>query len=255
MTDPAEQASELRALHHQQEPLLLPNAWDAASARVVAEAGFPVIATSSLAVAASLGFPDSDAMPADEAFAVVARIAGGVELPVTADLEAGYRLPPGDLVRRLLAAGAVGCNLEDTDHHGPDTLVPLERQAERLRAVREASDATGVRIVINARIDIFLRGQGDPQSRLPEAVRRGKAYLEAGADCLYPIGLMDTDVLAAFIREVDAPVNAWLRPDGPTVETLTALGVARISLAAGLFRGAMGEVQRAVEDLRRPPRS
>jgi 2-methylisocitrate lyase-like PEP mutase family enzyme len=229
---------------------VLPNAWDVASARAVAGAGFPVIATSSHAVAASLGYPDSDAMPAQTAFEAVARIAAGVDLPVTADIEAGYRLPAADLVDRLLDAGAVGCNLEDTDHHGPDVLVPIEGQVERLAAVREAADAAGVPIVINARVDVFLRRIGTPESQLAEGVRRGRAYLEAGADCVYPIGLTDPNTIERFVREVGAPVNAWLRPDGPSLDTLSRLGVARVSLAGGLFRRAMAEVERALDELK-----
>src|SRR5437764_15300934 len=138
VTDLTQHAQTLRALHRGSRPLLLPNVWDVASAQAVARAGFPVIATSSHAVAASLGFPDSDVMPADAAFDAVARIASSVHLPVTADLDAGYGLPAADFVQRLLDAGAVGCNLEDTDHHGADVLVPVETQVERLQGVRRA---------------------------------------------------------------------------------------------------------------------
>lgn len=249
-TDLLRQAETLRRLHHGPQPLLLPNAWDVVTARAVAEAGFLVVATSSVAVAASLGQPDTDSMPPDLAFGAIARIAAGVEVLVTADLEAGYQLPAPELVERLLAAGAVGCNLEDTDHHGPDVLVPAERQAERLQAVRAASEAAGVPIVINARIDVFLRQSGEPASRLPEAIRRGRAYLAAGADCLYPIGLTDPPTIGAFVREVGAPVNVWLRPDGPSRQELAELGVARISLAGGLFRRSMAAIQRALEELK-----
>lgn len=250
MSDLVRYAQALRGLHYGSQPLLLPNAWDVASARLVAEAGFPVIATSSHAVAASLGFPDTDAMPADVAFGAVARVAAGVEVPVTADLEAGYGLSPGEFVDRLLAAGAVGCNLEDTDHRGSAGLVAVERQAERLDAVRAAGEAAGVPIVINARVDVFIREFGPPESRLEEAIRRGKAYLAAGADCVYPIGLTDQDAIASFVREMGAPVNIWLRPDAPSRQTLAALGVARISLAAGLFRRAMSAARQALGELR-----
>ena len=249
MRDLSGQARILRDLHQGPVPLLLPNVWDAATTGAVAGAGFPVIATSSHAVAASLGFPDADAMPAEAAFAAVARIAAATDLPVTADLEAGYGLPPAEFVARLLAAGAVGCNLEDTDHHGPDVLVPVEQQVERLRAIREASESVGVPIVINARIDVFIREAGDPATRLSEAIRRGRAYLAAGADCLYPIGLTDAAAIETFVREVGAPVNIWLRPDAPSRATLAQLGVARISLAAGLFRRAMAEVQKVLDEL------
>jgi 2-methylisocitrate lyase-like PEP mutase family enzyme len=244
------QAQDLREHHHRREPLLLPNAWDVASAQAVVDAGFAVVATTSLAVAASLGFPDADLMPADLAFEAVARIARAVTVPVTADLEAGYQLPAGEFVQRLLAAGAVGCNLEDTDHHGPDVLVPTATQVERLRAIREAADAAEVPIVINARIDVFLRQSGDPHTLLPEAIERGKAYLAAGVDCLYPFGLTDPDAIQTFVQKVGAPVNIWLRPGGPSRETLAHLGVARISLGARLFRRAMAEVARALDELK-----
>jgi 2-methylisocitrate lyase-like PEP mutase family enzyme len=250
MTELRERAEMLRSLHHGREPLILPNVWDAASAGVVADAGFPVVATSSHAVAASLGYADTDSMPPEAAFAAVARIAAAADRPVTADIEAGYGLSPEDLVGRLLDAGAVGCNLEDSDHHGAGVLVPVDRQADWLRAVRDASETAGVPIVINARVDVFIREAGEPESRLPEAIRRGKAYLEAGADCVYPIGLTDRDAIAAFVREVAAPVNIWLRPDAPDRATLAELGVARISLAAGLFRRAMAEIRRALDGLR-----
>jgi 2-methylisocitrate lyase-like PEP mutase family enzyme len=246
----ATQAQSLRSLHFGSQPLILPNTWDVASARAVAEAGFPVVATSSYAVAESLGFPDSDVMPVDIAFGAVERIAGSVDLPVTADLEAGYGLSAPEFVDRLLDAGAVGCNFEDSDHHGHDVLVPVERQAARVRALRQAGDAAGVPIVINARVDVFIREFGDPEARLPEAIRRGRAYLDAGADCIYPIGLTDRDAIAAFVREMAAPVNIWLRPDAPPLATLAELGVARVSLAAGLFRRAMAEVRRALDELK-----
>ena len=248
--DLARQAEMLRRLHHGAQPLLLPNVWDVASAHAVAGAGFPVIATSSHAVAASLGYPDNDSMPVEEAFGAIARISRTIDVPMTADLEAGYRLPAPELVRRLLDAGAVGCNLEDTDHHGPGVLAPIATQVERLRAVREAGRAAGVPIVINARIDVFLREAGEPESRLPEAIRRGQAYASAGADCLYPIGLGDPAAIETFMREVGAPVNIWLRPGGPSRATLAGLGVARISLAGGLFRRSMAEIERALDELR-----
>lgn len=248
-----QQARDLRDRHHRREPLLLPNAWDVASAQAVADAGFAVVATTSLGVAVSLGFPDADVMPAELAFDAVARIARAVSVPVTADLEAGYQLPAAEFVQRLLAAGAVGCNLEDTDHHGPADLVPIPHHVERLRAIREAADAAGVPVVINARIDVFLRQSGDPPTLLPEAIERGKAYLAAGADCLYPFGLTDQDAIHTFVQEVGAPVNIWLQPVGPSRATLARLGVARISLGARLFRRAMAEVSRALDELKSEP--
>jgi 2-methylisocitrate lyase-like PEP mutase family enzyme len=147
----AERATALRALHSGQRPLVLPNAWDVASARLVVKAGFPVVATSSGAIAATLGHQDDDSMPIGEAFGVVARIARNVPVPVTADLEAGYGVPPAELVNRLLDAGAVGCNLEDTDHHGGGGLIDADAHVERLGAIRQAANDAGVDIVLNAR--------------------------------------------------------------------------------------------------------
>ena len=253
--DLVQKAELLRSLHHGSQPLLLPNAWDVASARAVEKAGFPVVATSSYAIAESLGQPDSDAMPPDLAFGVIDRVANAVAAPVTADLEAGYQLPATELVQRILEAGAVGCNLEDTDHHGSDMLVSLERQVERLRAVRQASDEAGVPLVINARVDVFIRNAGAPETQLDEAIRRGKAYLDAGADCVYPIGLCDAIAIERFVREVQAPVNIWLRPDAPSLQTLTNLGVTRVSLATGLFRRSLAEIDRALGELGEPRRT
>ncbi len=183
----AEAAEEFRALHHAPEVLVLPNPWDVATARIVEAAGFPAVATSSAAVAGSLGHPDDDTMDPDVAFAAVRRIADAVAVPVTADLEGGYQLGPDELVERLLAAGAIGCNLEDTDHHGPGVLVDIDVQAERLAAIRAASRAAGVEIVINARTDAHARGLGEPAEQIDEMIRRGRRYLEACADCVYPI--------------------------------------------------------------------
>ncbi len=249
-SDLAQKAETLRSLHNGSSPLVLPNAWDVVSARAVEAAGFPVVATSSAAVAESLGFEDSDSMPVDAAFGAVGRVARAVSVPVTADIEAGYQLSAGELVARLLEAGAVGCNFEDTDHHGPDGLVPVARQAERLKAIRQASDDAGVPVVINARIDLFLRGTGSLETRLAEAIERGRAYLEAGADCLYPIGLTDADTIMTFVREVRAPVNIWLRPDGPSLQALAEMGVVRVSLATGLFRRSVTEIERALAELK-----
>ena len=165
--------------------MVLPNAWDVASARLVVKAGFPVVATSSGAIAATLGYEDNDSMPVDEAFGVIARIARSVSVPVTADVEAGYRLSPKDLVERLLDAGAVGCNLEDTDHHGGAGLVDAGENAERLRAVRQAASEAGVDIVLNARVDV-LAPEGDRRELFEEAVRRARLYLAGGGRLRLP---------------------------------------------------------------------
>ena len=236
-------AALLRSLHVPGRPLLLPNAWDAASARLVADAGFPVVATSSAAVAEALGYPDGNVTPPDEVFAAVTRITRVVSVPVTVDVEGGYGLDASELAERLLESGAVGCNLEDTDHRAGG-LVALEAQAARLADLRKAA---GDGLVINARVDSFLTG--DQEAALPEAVERARAYLAAGADCVYPILVRDPAVLAAFTEAVaPAAVNATRLPNGPSRETLAELGIARISAGGGLWARARATITQALTE-------
>jgi 2-methylisocitrate lyase-like PEP mutase family enzyme len=248
--DLAAEAERLRALHHGPDLLVLPNAWDAASAVAVEGAGFPAVATSSGAVARSLGVDDADSMGADMAFAAVARIAAAVGVPVTADLEAGYGLAPEEVTARLLAVGAVGCNLEDTDHHGAGVLVDADAQAARLAGVKEAGRAAGVDLVVNARVDVHLRRVGSDDEQLDEAVRRARLYLEAGADCVYPIGVADEATIARLVEAVPGPVNVLLRPGAPSLDRLAQLGVRRVSLGSLLHRTAQRALADALEGLR-----
>jgi 2-methylisocitrate lyase-like PEP mutase family enzyme len=232
----ADQADALRRLHRGPRPLVLPNAWNAASARMVVQAGFPVVATSSGAISATLGYDDNDSMPVDEAFGAIARIRRSVSVPVTADIEAGYQLTAEDLVERLLAVGAVGCNLEDTDHHGGAGLVDVAEQAERLRSVRNAATKAGVDIVLNARVDA-LRRDGDRRELFEDAVRRARHYHQAGADCVFPIRLTDDQLIGAFVERVEGPVNI-VAPGAPPLARLAELGVARVSFAGLLMNRA-----------------
>ncbi|BCJ60508.1 isocitrate lyase/PEP mutase family protein [Micromonospora endophytica] len=236
-------ADALRALHRPGDPLVLPNAWDAGSARAVADAGFPAVATSSGAVAESLGRTDGEHTPPDEMFAAVARIARAVTLPVTADLERGYGLKPDELVTRLLDAGAVGLNLEDSD---PRTgqLVDVAEQADLLAGVRAAAEAAGVPVVLNARVDVFLHPDREPADRLAEAIRRAHRYLSAGADCSYPILLAEPSQLRGFVEAVAAPVNVLARAGTPTIAELATLGVARISYGSGLYAATRAHTAR-----------
>ncbi len=225
-------AAALKALHVPGRPLVLPNAWDADTARLVEAAGFPVVATSSVAVASALGFPDGEKAPAEEMFAAAKRIANAVSVPVTVDAESGYGLSGAELARRLLDAGVVGCNFEDTDHATGDVR-PVAVQAERIAALREAA---GDGLVLNARVDSF-RGV-DPKDHLADGIARARAYLEAGADCVYPIHLRTPEVLAAFVQGVGGAVNAPAWPGSPGLAGLAELGVARISLGGGLWQYA-----------------
>jgi 2-methylisocitrate lyase-like PEP mutase family enzyme len=246
----AVQAARLRALHHAERPLILPNAWDPASARAVERAGAAAIATTSSAVAESLGYPDGEAIPPAEMFDAVRRIAAAVALPVTADLESGYGLSARDLVDGLLDAGAVGLNLEDTDRSAsPPRLMTVERGAAAVAAVKSAAEKAGVPIVINARVDSYLRLEGSAEELLADALSRGLAYRAAGADCIYPIWLTDEHAIATLVRELGCPVNVLLRPGAPGIDRLTRLGVRRISVGGGLARHAVARTEAVARGL------
>ena len=233
----------LRSLHRAGAPLLLPNAWDVATARAVVAAGFPVVATTSVGVAAMLGYDDHEA-PGDEMLAAAGGIARGVDVPVTVDAEAGYDMEPAELVAALRSAGAAGCNLEDTDHAAGSLRDP-DAQAGWLRAVRQAAADDAYPLVINARVDTFFgpmlagAGPGTQEELMPDALRRAKAYVEAGVDCVYPIGLWETDPLRRFMAEASAPVNIVRLPQAPSIAELAALGVARVSWGPLLYWDAM----------------
>jgi 2-methylisocitrate lyase-like PEP mutase family enzyme len=240
-------AERLRELHRG-EMLVLPNVWDAASATIVAEAGFPAVATASAAISAMLGHPDGEDAPWQEMFAAAGRVAGAVSVPVTVDAEAGYGMQPRELVDRLLDIGAVGCNLEDTDHRAGG-LVDAGAQAERLAAVRSAADDAGVPIVVNARVDAFLTDSGIPgPDRVAEAVRRGRRYLDAGADCVYPIGVRSRSDIATLVTELPGPVNGNTG-DQLDLAALRELGVARVSYGPRFHRAAMAHLRESVQEL------
>ncbi|MEV1012473.1 MULTISPECIES: isocitrate lyase/PEP mutase family protein [unclassified Micromonospora] len=235
-------ASVLRALHHDRpagDPLVLPNAWDAGSARVFADAGFDALATPSAGVAASLGYEDG-ATPAAEMFAAVARIVRAVSVPVSADVEDGYGLTPAELVERLLEAGAVGCNLEDSEGHA--TLKEPQRHADWLAEVRAVA---GDALVINARVDTFLFGTGDPA----DAIARAKLYVAAGVDCVYPLRA-PIDVLPALRKGIAGPINMAAAPSRESVAALARNGATRITFGPGLQRYAMGAIGDLAANLR-----
>jgi 2-methylisocitrate lyase-like PEP mutase family enzyme len=245
----------LRSLHRPGDPLLLPNAWDVVTARAVVAAGFPVVATTSGGVAAALGYEDHEGAPGDEMLAAAARIARGVEVPVTIDAEAGYGMEPADLVAELRAMGAAGCNLEDSDYTAGGLRDP-GRHAEWLSAVRRAATEADYSLVINARVDVFLHpflagaDPGTQEELVPEAVERANAYLEAGVDCVYPITLWEADALRRFTSEVRGPVNVIRLPQAPSIAELTALGVVRVSWGTLLHWDAMARFEEQLSSLR-----
>jgi 2-methylisocitrate lyase-like PEP mutase family enzyme len=247
ITDPAELQSRcelLRTLHVPGDPIVLPNAWDAASAKAVEAAGFPVVATTSGGVAAALGYEDHEGAPRDEMLAAAARIGRSVNIPMTVDAEAGYGLEPAELVAALRSAGAAGCNLEDTDHASGKLRDPGQH-ADWLRRVREAARDEDYGLVINARIDVFLSAvvsgshEGKQRELVTEALTRARAYLEAGADCVFPILLWEADAMRAFTSEASGPVNILAIPPAPSPAGLADLGVARVSYGSLLHRDQM----------------
>lgn len=230
-----EKAARLRALHVGGDPLVLANAWDAASARMVEAAGFAVVATSSNAIAATLGYEDGEAAPVEEMLAACGRIARAVSVPVTVDFERGYGLAPAELVERLAATRAAGLNLEDSDPPSGE-MIEVGEQAEFLAAVRAAAQAAGVDLVINARTDSFLRRVGSPQEQLAASLERGERYLAAGADCVYPIAVVEPDAIRAVVAGIPGPVNVVYGRGALTLAELADLGVARVSFGPALQR-------------------
>jgi 2-methylisocitrate lyase-like PEP mutase family enzyme len=249
----AERCERLRALHVPGDPLLLPNAWDAATARAVVAAGFPIVATTSAGVAAALGHQDHHGAPAEEMFSAAARIARAVDVPVTVDAEAGYGMQPAELVGRLQRIGAAGCNLEDTDHEAGGLRAP-EEQAEWLHAVRDAAREADYPLVINARIDVFLSpilaGSAEPQEGLlGDALGRAGLYRRAGAECVFPIAIWEADVIRSFVSEFGGSVNVLATPRAPSLPELAELGVARISWGSLLQRAALETFSRSLAEL------
>jgi 2-methylisocitrate lyase-like PEP mutase family enzyme len=204
MHQPAKAAA-LRNLHSGPEILLLPNVWDAASARIIGESGFKAIATSSAGVAFSLGYPDGQVISRKEMLAAIARIAKAVKVPVTADVESGYGKTPEDAARTARAvidAGAVGMNLEDVANDCGVALVELPLQLEKIQAVREIADRVRVPLVLNARTDVYLLQNGDPATRYDETVRRLNAFRDAGADCVFAPGLRDAATIGKLVADL-----------------------------------------------------
>jgi 2-methylisocitrate lyase-like PEP mutase family enzyme len=249
MPDKVEQ---LRALHRTPPILVLPNAWDAATARVFEAEGFPAIATTSAGVAAALGYPDGGVVPSREMIEAVARIARAVQVPVTADIEHAYAATPdavADVVLRVIAAGAVGINLEDCVP-GATELEPLALQTDKIAAIARAAATAGVRVVINARTDGFLRGIGAREARLGVAIERGRAFLAAGADCVFVPGVRDPETIRELVRGIGGPVNVLAVDGTPPVPELEKLGVARVSVGSGPMRAALALVRDVARELK-----
>ncbi|MEV0738405.1 isocitrate lyase/phosphoenolpyruvate mutase family protein [Streptomyces sp. NPDC050549] len=243
-----DRAPAFRALHVPGRPLVLPNAWDAASARIAEDAGASAVATTSAGLAWALGVPDGDRLDRDRALEAVARITSAVSVPVSADIESGFAKDPAgvaDTVRAVLAAGAVGVNIEDALYGGEGVLRPVAEQAERIAAAREAADAEGVPLFVNARIDTFLRGAGGVDATL----ERAAAFRAAGADGIFVPGAVEPGTVKELADGIDGPLNVLVGPGAPSVAELAALGVARVSAGSGVALAAYAVVRRAAREL------
>jgi 2-methylisocitrate lyase-like PEP mutase family enzyme len=246
-------AARFHALHAPgADPLLvLPNAWDAMSARVVEEAGAQAIATTSAGISWALGHPDGQGAPREAMLAAIRVIVDAVRVPVTADVESGYGAgTPEDVaetVRGVIAAGAVGINLEDAPGRDGAPLLDVEVQAERIAAAREAARSAGVALFVNARTDPYVRKVGDEAWRFDESVRRAHRYLAAGADGVF-VPLAPAEVIGRLAAAIGAPLNVIAGPGSPTVAELRALGVRRVSLGPHLARSVMAHVRRAAAE-------
>ena len=253
VTEQAAKAEILRKLHHGPRILILPNAWDAISAAIIEEAGFPAVATTSAGVAAVLGYPDGQRVKRDEMLEAVSRIARAVKVPVTADLEAGYgntAREMEDFARATIASGVVGLNFEDITGDDQTSFVELNLQVEKISALRTAAKSAGVPLVINARTDIYLLPIGPEETRFERTVERLRAYRKAGADCVFAPGIRDTATIGKLVKAVDAPLNILLQPGGATLRELEKLGVARASAGSGPHRSALTRLREVAVALR-----
>jgi 2-methylisocitrate lyase-like PEP mutase family enzyme len=254
MATQSEKAEAFRALHQQARPFVLPNAWDVPSARVFEDAGFSAVATSSAGMMVSLGYQDGEEMPRRELAAAVGRIAHRLSVPLSADIVSGYgrgSRAVAATVRAILAAGAIGINLEDHDHRNPSGhgLFSIRSQVRKIEAIRNVAAETGIPLVINARTDAFRLGSGEPPQRLKEAIRRATAFRDAGADCVYPMGLVEAEGIATFVDALKCPVNVMVRPGLPPLAELERLGVRRVSFGPAASYATMGLLKRISQEV------
>jgi 2-methylisocitrate lyase-like PEP mutase family enzyme len=248
----AAKAERFRALHHDPKLLVLPNIWDPFGARLLVAQGYPAVATASSAIAWSLGYDDGQLITFEMMLDVIRRIADSVDVPVTADIERGYAESPDDVaenVLRVIDAGAVGINFEDGKYEG-GPLCDIELQCRRIRAMRAVADVERLPLVINARIDVYLGGfDGSASDKLAETIKRGQAYIDAGADCLFPIMLTDGDSLAKLREETGAFINVYATADTPPMQELEKIGISRLSLGTGLFKAGATAMRAVAREL------
>ncbi|HET9791590.1 MAG TPA: isocitrate lyase/phosphoenolpyruvate mutase family protein [Candidatus Angelobacter sp.] len=248
-----EKAVQLFKLHHAAAPVVLVNAWDVASARIIEDAGFPAIATTSAGVANALGYPDGQKIPWAEMLFQIAKMVAAVQAPVTADIESGFSADEHELDRAItlvIKAGAVGVNLEDLVPNGERhaTLFSIADQVQRIKTARAAGEKLGIHLVINARTDAFWQAGAEPSAAMANTLERGHAYLSAGADCIFVPGMRDPNKIKAVVEAWKAPVNILAGPGVPSITELGKLGVKRVSFGSGPMRAAMGALRKITRE-------
>lgn len=243
-------------LHHQKQPLVLVNSWDVGSSRVIEACGYKAIATTSMGIAASLGYPDCQALELTDMIRVIRTIVDGVQVPVTADIEAGYGTTLDeviDSVTQLIATGIAGINIEDSIDLNP-VLMDEVAFCERISAIRALSDSLGFHLVINARTDAFYTSPGSQREKLSESIRRGNKYRDAGADCIFVQPVWERETISTLVKEIHAPINILSNPGmggglPPSVRELQDLGVARVSLGSGLMKATLALIKKVADEL------
>lgn len=246
-----EKAEKFRALHSPGRILILPNAWDVPSARVFEDAGFPAVATSSAGLMVSLGYPDGESIPKELFLSAVRRISGSLSVPLSVDAVSGFGEIRGEIefmITEIIDAGGIGINIEDYDH-STGHLRPLEKAVERIKLIKQLGESAGVPVVINGRTDALRHASGTEEDKLKEAISRAKAYRDAGADCVYPMGLVDAAAIQIFVKELDHPTNVMIRKGLPPIRELERLGVARVSFGPSASYATMGLLQRASREV------
>jgi 2-methylisocitrate lyase-like PEP mutase family enzyme len=255
MAHPEQKKKAERFLELHQDPklLILTNIWDPLGARLLVRLGYPAVATASAAVAYSFGYDDGEKIGFSTMLSVIRRIASSVDVPVSADIEGGYAEQPADVadnIREVIRAGAAGINIEDSTREG-GPLRSVDFQCERIRAVRRVADTEGIPLVINARTDVFLsEGDDSKTARVKETIRRAKAYVDAGADCVYPITVGDIDTLRIILEAVAAPINVYASQKTAPMKQLEDAGISRLSVGPGLLKASLTTIKRVAMDLK-----
>jgi 2-methylisocitrate lyase-like PEP mutase family enzyme len=251
-----EKAEQFLKYHHDEEILVLLNSWDTGSSKLIEACGYKAIATTSMGVAASFGYPDCQIIQLSEMLEVIKGIVNGVKAPVTVDIEAGYGNNINEIidsVKKIIATGVAGVNIEDSIDLSPKLIDEMEF-CERISAIRELSDSLGFHLVINARTDSFYVSSGSPQEKLSESIKRGNKYREAGADCIFVQPVWEKEIISTLVKEINAPINILANPTigagvTPSIRELQDLGVARVSLGSSLMKATLALIKKAADEL------